>query len=318
MNRAVVIIPNYNGLSWLEACLKSLERQTVRDFTTLLVDNGSTDGSVAYVREHFPQVKLLCLEENTGFAGAVNAGIRAGEEPYVILLNNDTRAASAFVEELIRAIEQKENIFSCSARMLSMGEPDKIDDAGDLLCALGWAFARGKGKDQQHFHRPKRIFAACGGAAIYRRSILEEIGLFSEDFFAYLEDIDLGWRAAAAGYENHYAPGAAVLHHGSASSGSRYNAFKARLTGRNNLWLIYRNMPAWQMVLNSPLLLAGFVAKIVFYLRKGLGTAYLSGMAEALSQGKKIDRPGVHLGKTRYHIRLQLDMWVNLIRRIGG
>ncbi len=318
MSRAVVIIPNYNGLTWLKGCLRSLERQSTKDFTVLLVDNASTDGSVEYVKRYFPDVKLLQLKENTGFSGAVNAGIRATAEPYIILLNNDTRVDTSFVEEIIAPLERKNNVFSCSARMLSMHDPELIDDAGDLFCALGWAFARGKGKPEKHYRRAERIFASCGGAAAYRRSMLGEIGLLPDRFFAYLEDIDLGWRAAAAGYENWYAPRAKVLHYGSGSSGSRYNAFKARLTGRNNLWLIYRNMPAWQIVLNSPLLLAGFGIKLMFYMGKGLGCAYLSGMKEAFSQGNTLDRPGVSLGKTRYHIRLQLDMWINLIRRIGG
>lgn len=195
MNQAVVIIPNYNGRKFLHGVLESLRRQTFRDFRTILVDNGSSDGSAKYVRMRYPETEVIELDHNTGFCGAVNAGIRASEEPCVILLNNDTVCGRRFVEELVGAMDRNPDAFSAGAMMRQMGNHDLIDDSGDYYCALGWAFTDGKGKDRRLHGRQKEIFAACAGAAAYRRSLLGKTGLFDEKQFAYLEDIDLGWRA---------------------------------------------------------------------------------------------------------------------------
>ncbi len=316
MNKAAVIIPNYNGLHYLKDCLVSLETQTRSDFTTVVVDNGSTDGSVDYMREHFPWVRVIALQENTGFCFAVNEGIRQTQEPYVILLNNDTQCMASFVEELLLAIERSKRIFSASACMLSMHDPSLIDDAGDLYSALGWAFAIGKDKSAAQYQRSYRIFASCGGAAIYRRSVLEQIGLLDEHHFAYLEDVDLGWRARIYGYENVYAPRAKVLHAGSGASGSRYNAFKVTHTSRNSVWIIRKNMPAAQIVLNLPFLLVGFAVKTAFFMRKGLGKAYVHGLWEGLRTGGKLECVPYQRKHFRHYVRIQIELWVNTIRRL--
>lgn len=181
--RTTVIIPNYNGIKYIENCLASLRTQEKEIFHTIVVDNGSTDGSRELTADKFPEVQLISFSHNTGFCGAVNAGIMAAKTPYVLLLNNDTTADKEFVYRMSEAMAD-ERIFSVSARMLSMQEPEKIDDAGDLYCALGWAYARGKDKPHDKKY-PSRIFAACGGAAIYRKNILDRIGLFDENHFAY-------------------------------------------------------------------------------------------------------------------------------------
>ena len=136
-----------------------------------------------------------CFPGEHGFCKAVNEGIKASNAEYVILLNNDTKAYNTYIEYLLKAIEKDEQIFSVNPQMLSMDYPGRIDDAGDLYCALGWAFARGKGKRKELYDTPKEIFASCGGASIYRRKIFDEIGLFDETHFAYLEDLDVGYRA---------------------------------------------------------------------------------------------------------------------------
>ena len=128
----------------------------------------------------------------------------------MILLNNDTEAAPDFAAELLKGIEQSADIFSCAAKMLCFHQRDVIDDAGNLYCALGWAFARGKGKAADKFNRMENIFAACAGAAIYRRALFEQIGLFDEAHFAYLEDVDIGYRARIMGCRNLYCPDAVV------------------------------------------------------------------------------------------------------------
>ena len=249
-----VVIPNFNGIAFLDSVLASLEGQTLNNFEVILVDNGSTDGSCSFVTANYPWVHLIELSENFGFCGAVNAGIRAAKAPYVLLLNNDTEVKEDFVEEMLAAIRRHKNAFSCGARMVQYHDRDKLDDVGNYYCALGWSFARGRGKDIHAYETEDRIFSACAGAAIYRKKILEKIGYFDEEHFAYLEDTDIGYRARIYGYENWYAPKAIVYHVGSGTSGSRYNQFKTRYSSRNNIYLIYKNMPLLQIILNLSLI----------------------------------------------------------------
>ena len=221
MQEVSVIIPNYNGMAYLEGVLSSLEQQDFQNFETILVDNGSADGSVAFVMGNFPWVHIVELPDNFGFSRAVNEGIYASRAPYVLLLNNDTEVDKSFVREMLASIKGHKKAFSCSARMIRYHERNKLDDAGNYYCALGWAFARGKGKDIHTYEKEDRIFTSCAGAAIYRKKIFEKIGYFDEEHFAYLEDIDVGYRARIFGYENWYAPKALVYHVGSGTSGSR-------------------------------------------------------------------------------------------------
>ena len=267
MKKVSVVIPNYNGKAFLEGCLKSLENQSISEFETILVDDGSSDGSADYVREHFPKVRIIELSENGGFCRAVNRGIQASETPYVLLLNNDVEADRDFVREMLAGIRKNRRCFSCSAQLRNLHRPELIDDAGDYYCALGWAFALGKDRPLAAYQKPRRIFASCGGAAIYRKALFEKIGYFDEKHFAYLEDIDLGYRARIYGYENWYLPKAVVYHAGSGTTGSRYNEFKVRHSSRNNVYMIYKNMPFLQILLNLPFLLAGFFAKQVFFMK---------------------------------------------------
>lgn len=278
MMETTVIIPNLNGMKYLEDCLTSLYACEKCPFPVIVVDNGSTDGSAEFIRTNFPEAELICFPENRGFCGAVNAGILAAKTPYVILLNNDTKVSSGFVSFLTDAVRKEKKIFSAGAKMVSMQHPEIIDDAGDYYCALGWAFARGKGKQQKRYQKPCRIFAACGGAAVYRRDVLIKLGLFDEAHFAYLEDIDIGYRARLHGYQNRFEPRAVVYHAGSASSGSRYNEFKVRLSSRNSVYLIGKNMPPLQILINLPFLTAGFLIKYLFFCKKGFGSLYVKGL----------------------------------------
>lgn len=236
-----VIIPNYNGKKLLENCIQTLERQTCTDFKLLVVDNGSDDGSTEVTSSL--DLTMLALKENTGFCGAVNEGIRRADTPYVILLNNDTEVLPEFVEELLSAIKKSDRIFSAGAMMIDYHDRGRIDNAGDYYTAFGWAVARGKGKPLADFNRPCRVFSCCGGAVIYRTGLLREMGPFDERHFAYLEDVDMGYRAKIHGYINCYAPGARVYHVGSATTGTRYNEKKVFLAARNSMYLIYKNMP---------------------------------------------------------------------------
>ncbi|MBQ8118482.1 MAG: glycosyltransferase family 2 protein [Lachnospiraceae bacterium] len=332
MNKITVVIPNYNGKDYLENCLKALYRQEAGTppFEVLVVDNASGDGSVERAREWLEEKKesadfstsvtecrFICLEQNTGFCHAVNVGITNSHAPYVILLNNDTKVKPGYVKALYRTIERHPRAFSVSAKMLMWDRPDLLDDAGDLYNVLGWAFAPGKGKKADGYNRVRRVFAACGGAAIYRRSILEEIGLFDEQHFAYLEDIDIGYRARIYGYVNLYEPRAQVLHYGSASTGSRYNPFKTRTASANNLYMIYKNMPLGQLLWNSPFLALGMFIKWLFFCKKGMGSLYLAGLCDGVkrcmqAEGKahKVRFQRRYLGN---YLRIQMELYGNTI-----
>lgn len=286
--KVTIIIPNYNGLSFMEPCMAALERQTCRDFDVLVVDNGSTDGSVEWLKER--EIPSVFLEENTGFSGAVNTGIRAAKTAYVILLNNDTEAEPDYVAGLLRAIESSGRIFSVSPKMIQMHHRELMDDAGDMYSIMGWAYQRGVGQEVSRYDRPCHIFSACAGAAIYRREVFEEIGYFDEMHFAYLEDIDVGYRAKIAGYYNRYCPQAVVYHVGSGTSGSKYNSFKVRLAARNNVYLNYKNMPPLQLAVNSLPIALGILGKYGFFKKLGFERDYVEGILEGIQTAHKTKR----------------------------
>lgn len=324
--KSTIVIPNYNGIQYIEQCLDSIYGGTVTDMEVIVVDNASTDGSLELIEKKFPKVRLIRNSTNTGFSVAVNQGIEASATPYVILLNNDTRVEKNFVRELERVLDDDtgEKVFSASARLISMYDKARTDDAGDFYCALGWAFARGKGKNPDLYDKNREIFAACAGAAIYRRELLspERVGLFDREHFAYLEDIDIGWRAKIHGYKNQFAANAVVYHAGSATSGSRYNAFKTRLAAGNSVYLIYKNMPLLQIVINLPFLAAGFFVKILFFLNKGLGREYVSGLIKgvrlSLSAEGKAHKQKFCIKRLGNYIKIQFELWRNLVRLVKG
>ena len=310
-----VVIPNFNGIAFLDSVLASLEGQTLSNFEVILVDNGSTDGSCSFVTANYPWVHLIELSENFGFCGAVNAGIRAAKAPYVLLLNNDTEVKEDFVEEMLAAIRRHKNAFSCGARMVQYHDRDRLDDVGNYYCALGWSFARGRGKDIHAYETEDKIFSACAGAAIYRKKIIEKIGYFDEEHFAYLEDTDIGYRARIYGYENWYAPKAIVYHVGSGTSGSRYNQFKTRYSSRNNIYLIYKNMPLLQIILNLPFLAVGFLIKFLFFAVKGMGKEYAAGIKNGFSISMKNQKVPFRIKHLPNYCKIQLELWSNIIRR---
>ena len=286
----------------------------------IVVDNHSEDGSPELVKEKYPGVRLITFTENKGFSAAVNEGIKEAHTKYVLLLNNDTVADGRMVTELEKAMEKNPGAFSAAAKMINLHTPDKLDGAGDFYCALGWAFARGKDKNTDSFNRPSRIFSSCAGAALYRRKMFDNIGYFDENHFAYLEDIDLGYRANIYGYPNIYVPEAEVLHAGSAVSGSRHNTFKVRLSARNSVFLIYKNMPLFQVLLNLPFLMAGYLIKWFFFTLKGMGGVYLEGVIKglrlSLSEKGKKNKVRFSIGNLKNYIWIQEQLWLNMLRRI--
>ncbi len=320
MNQVTVVIPNWNGSKYLEKCLDALLMQQ-GVFDVVVVDNGSTDGSVELLQHKYPQVKSILLNENTGFCHACNVGIEESVTPYVILLNNDTEVLPGFVKNLVKAIEKEENIFSVSAQMLQIQNPKLIDSAGDMYTIMGWGYSRGKGKTAKDYDKAVKIFSACGGAAIYRKSILEKIGLLDESHFAYLEDMDLGYRARIYGYTNMYEPSAKVIHAGSASSGSRYNEFKTKLAAANNAYMVGKNMPVLQLLFNLPFIFAGVVVKTVFFARKGMGRLYLRSYVEGIrrcfsEEGKK-HKVKFRWGNLGNYLRIEIELICSVFRCIG-
>ena len=314
MQEVTVIIPNLNGKAFIRECLNSLREQDEKNFSVIVVDNGSIDESVQIIKEEYPEVKLICLDRNYGFCRAVNEGIWAADSEYVILLNNDTIVDQKFVSQLIAPMKLRKEIFSCQAKLLQMDQPDKMDDAGNYYCALGWAFARGKGCPAVNYDKPVKVFSACAGAAAYRRAVFEQIGYFDEAHFAYLEDVDIGYRARIAGYENWFIPDALVYHKGSATSGSRYNKFKVFHAARNNIYLIYKNMSRWQILINLPFLAAGCLIKMFFFTCRGFGITYLNGLWKGVllaRKGKKVPFLAENFDNC---CKIQIELWGNLGR----
>lgn len=319
MSKVTVIIPNYNGASFLPDCLRSLKKQTYQDFCVIIIDNGSSDSGLSFVKEKYPKVRVIELGDNTGFANAVNVGIKEADSEYVFLLNNDTVCDEKAIESLVHTMDRNKKLFSVQAKMLQLKKPELIDDAGDYYCALGWAFAPSKDKSAEEYNKRTIITSSCAGAALYRKSMLDEVGLFDDAHFCYLEDVDLGYRARLYGYTNLMEPAAVVYHAGSGSSGSRHNAFKVELTAANNLYLIYKNMPFLQILINLPLIVAGILIKHAFYVKKGLGKAHIKGLLSGFSKifkgsGKRVRFGGKQILNS---LLLQLELWLNCLRRIG-
>lgn len=292
MKKATVVIPNYNGRHFLKDCLDSLRHQDTDEFTVLVVDNASSDGSVPFITENYPEVKVLVMAENLGFSGGVNAGILASETPYVILLNNDTESDPHYVKALINAMDKDPKLFSVSPKMVQFHQRDRLDDAGDGYTVTGWGFQRGldRDKDDPAYNKPCSVFTACAGAAIYRRAVFDKIGLFDTAHFAYLEDIDIGYRARIYGYRNVYEPSAVVYHVGSGTSGSKYNDFKVKLAARNNLYLIYKNMPVLQRIVNALPLYLGQAVKAGYFKKIGFLDTYKEGLKEGRKKRKSLKR----------------------------
>jgi GT2 family glycosyltransferase len=260
---ASVIIPNWNGLHHLPVCLDALRAQTYPHLEVVLVDNGSTDGSQAFVAGHYPEVRLLALDRNLGLTGGNNAGFRAARGEILVSLNNDTEADPYFVEALVAALRDHPQAGMAAAKMLLFDRRDVIHSAGDGYGLDGIPFNRGVWQpDQGQFDEPGWVFGGCGGAVAYRRAMLDQIGPlgsaqgepFDESFFMYCEDVDLNWRAQLAGWPCWYTPEAVVYHKLSATGGGPIASF---YTGRNTLWVMAKNYPRallrrnWRRVLGA-------------------------------------------------------------------
>ncbi|HEX5415255.1 MAG TPA: glycosyltransferase family 2 protein, partial [Chloroflexota bacterium] len=263
MNALVsVVVVNFNGRELTAACLDSLVRQTYEPTEIIVVDNGSGDGSVEFLASRYPSVRLVCLERNLGFAGGCNSGIVAAQGEYIATLNNDARAEPAWIAELVGAIRIDPRIGSVASKLLFAHAPDRINSAGICLDRLGIAWDRSGGAPETAEADVHEVFGASAGAALYRRALFDDIGCFDDDFFMYLEDVDLAWRARLADWRSVLAPRARVYHAHSATAGD-LSPFKRYHLGRNKVWLIAKNYPSPYLWLYLPLIVSYDLAAIL-------------------------------------------------------
>jgi GT2 family glycosyltransferase len=316
MKGLAVIVPNYNGKKFLKDCFESLKKQN-NILEVIIIDNGSDDGSVEFIKENYPEYILIENKENLGFSGAVNQGIKISSAEYCFLLNNDVELESDCIYNLLRCIEKDKDIFAVASKMVNFQDRDKLDDAGDEYTVLGWTKKVGEGKSSKLYAHEREIFSACAGAAVYRRSIFDTIGYFDENFFAYMEDVDIGYRAKIYGFKSVYCPDAVVYHRVSATSGSRYNAFKIRLAARNNIYVPYKNMPWPQLALNLIFLILGYLIKYFFFLRKKHGNDYLHGLKEGLTSLDRIDKIKYRNGKLNLYLSIEWLLLKNTVKNIN-
>ena len=313
-----VVTPNYNGERFLDTFLKSLEGDSEYIGEVIIIDNGSGDASLDYLKNNefdFPLV-LIENDENLGFAPAVNQGIRKARNELIFSVNNDTEVKKGSIKAMADLITSSEDIFSVQAKMLQFNSKDLIDDAGDEYNLLAWTKKTGENHPSSEYMEVREIFSSCAGAAMYRKSLLEEIGLFDEDFFAYMEDVDLAIRSRISGYRNLLCPDAVVYHIGSATSGSRHNEFKVRLAARNNVWTVYKNLPVPMKITNFIFLFLGFSIKYLFFVKKGFGSTYLAGIKEGLSTRGKIDKVRFNSKNTKNYFKIEYRLIINTLKFI--
>jgi len=263
-----IIIPNWNGKRFLKTCFDSLKGQTYRDFEIVMVDNGSTDGSVGFIRENYPEVKIIELAKNKGFCVGVNTGIKSTKGECVALLNNDVELEPRWLEELVKVLKGNPEIGFCASKMLNFYNRQNrtIDSAGIIYTKAGKAFNRGSGQEEIYFDKEEEVFGACAGAALYRRKMLEEIGYFDERFYAYDEDVDLSFHAQLMGYRCLYVPTAIVYHFGQGTSCRR--AFKRTyLINKNTLLVLFKNLSFSLLRKNILRIIRSQLSDIVWALR---------------------------------------------------
>jgi GT2 family glycosyltransferase len=279
-----VIIVNWNGKHYLETCLESLRRQTFRGFETILVDNGSQDGSVEYVRSCFPEVQQIALSKNCGFTGANIAGWQQSSGKLIALLNNDTEASPNWLEEIRKASIAFQQASSFASKMLFSGDRQRIDNCGFDLTSAGLTIDLGRGEqDGPLWSAPRKVFGACGGAAVYRRNMLEDIGFLDDSFFMVYEDVDLAFRSQLRGGNCIFVPDAIVYHCLSATrkQDSSQNVFFSQ---RNIEFVYLKNMPLGLMFRSLPQRALYELGGALYFFKQGVGLAFMKAKLDALRQ----------------------------------
>jgi len=268
-----IVIVNYNGLHLLKPCLESIYNQTCNDFEVIIVDNASTDGSTCYLEVWYPDILVIKNRMNRGFAGGANDGIHVSRGEFVFMLNTDTILPPATLERLMNAVFINSSYGMYGTKMLY---PDgRINSTGICVSLSGAAWDRGMGEqDVGQYDQSDEILGPCGGAALYRRDVLIQAGGFDEDFFLYMEDVDLAIRIQQRGYRCLYVPDAVVYHHhgGTAGVGSDIAVYYGN---RNILWYPVKDFPWWLLILVLPWILGRTIGVIGYYALKGKGRVVL-------------------------------------------
>lgn len=279
-----VIIVNWNGRHLLADCLSSVFRQTFKDFETILVDNGSIDGSVQWVRENYPNVHVVYLEQNLGFSGGNNVGIRLAKGKYIVLLNNDTEVEDRWLESLYDYIQTDDRIAACDSKVMYYTDRDAVWSAGAVYSVAGSAsFRRDQGPDGRGLDKPTDVFVAVACSVIYRKSALDEIGCLDEDFFAGYEDVDWSFRAHLRGYRIVNVPASRVYHKVSVTHVHNSNSFVYH--GQRNVFSVFiKNMPSTLLLRYWPLHLVYTVGSFVYFAKIGRGRAFLRAKWDAMKQ----------------------------------
>jgi GT2 family glycosyltransferase len=301
MSRVSAVVLNYDGRQHLERLLPSLASQTHSDLHIAVVDNGSRDDSVSWLRANWPQVEIVALDANVGVTPALNMCVRAAREDLVLLLNNDIELDPACVAELVASLQRRPTSAAAAPKLLDMHSRDVIDGAGDTYTWAGQANRRGNGMlDRGQFDGPAEVFGACGGAALYRRSAIDEIGPFDERFFAMYEDVDWSFRGQLRGWSCSYVPAAVAYHAGSATVGA-LSDFSLYHNWRNSLWVVVKNYPSSALLRHAPALLRGQLLTLAIALRRGWVLILLRAWRDALRGMPAVlrDRREVQRRRTR-------------------
>ena len=278
-----VVIPNWNGRNLLKICLESLCQQTYRNFRILVVDNGSEDGSVEFINQYYPDVAVISLSANTGFSHAVNIGINSGSAPWILLLNNDVEVARDCLEMLVRGIERYPEYHFFSLKMVNYHHRELLDGAGDAVLRGGAGYRIGTMEHDGGFYSVDReSFGGCGGAVLYSREFFARAGSFDEDFFAYLEDVDLNLRARRLGLCCRYLASAIVYHMGSATTGTKFNPLTIRLSTRNSIYVLAKNYSPNMLLRCLGPILVYQLMWFAFCVKKRMVRPYLLGVGEAI------------------------------------
>jgi GT2 family glycosyltransferase len=273
---AAVVVPNRNGLRWLPGCLGSIARQTTPAAEVVVVDDASTDGSREHLAEHHPQVRVVALERNAGFAAAANRGLEAVSARYVALVNTDVELDPEWLARTTAVLDEHPEAATVASKLVSLRDPERLDDTGDFLRRDGAAEQRGHDRrDDGRWDRPGEVFSACAAAALYRRAPVLELGGFDERLFMYLEDVDLGLRLRLAGWECRYEP--VVARHASGGSNAELSGSWRTWVERNTLLLVAKAFPARWL----PLVAYRQLAWLVHAARGGYLRAHLQGVATA-------------------------------------
>jgi GT2 family glycosyltransferase len=279
-----VIIANWNGKHFLNECLTALRRQSFRDFETILVDNGSSDGSDEYVRSEFPEVRLIRLEENRGFTGGNLSGYQAARGNLIVLLNNDTQAHPEWLRELHAGSLRFPDAGSFSSKMMYFDDRSRIENCGFELGIACTTVEVGRDEiDGPEWSRTRTVFGACGGAAAYRRSMLDDIGFLDPDLVMIYEDVDLAFRAQLAGYGCVHLP-RAIVYHRYRSTLKQRPALQVYYAQRNIDLVYLKNLPFELMVISTPQRLLYEIGAGIHFFRHGIGFAFLRAKLDVVKQ----------------------------------